>query len=71
MSQETNPNPLDDEQHAFAVLQNDRGQYSLWPDFAAVPAGWECRFGPAPRAACVDYVERHWRAIDAFGAGGA
>lgn len=42
-------NPFDDEAGAFYVLINDEEQHSLWPEFAAVPAG-----GPwcsAPRVA--------------------
>lgn len=34
-------NPFDDEQHVFLVLLNTRDQYSLWPEFANVPPGWE------------------------------
>ena len=59
-------NPFDDEQYRFTVLGNAKGQYSLWPQFAEVPQGWESRFGPAPRAACIDYVERHWQSINPF-----
>ncbi len=59
-------NPFDDEQYQFTVLVNQKGQYSLWPDFADAPPGWERRFGPAPRAECVDYIERHWHAINPF-----
>jgi MbtH protein len=59
-------NPFDDEQYRFHVLANAKGQYSLWPEFADVPPGWQQRFGPAARAECVDYVERHWQAINPF-----
>ncbi|AVR96581.1 MbtH family protein [Pseudoduganella armeniaca] len=62
-------NPFDDEQYRFSVLRNARGQYSLWPEFAELPAGWESRFGPAARAECVEYVERHWQAINPFAPG--
>jgi MbtH protein len=71
MTQERTPNPFDDEQYRFTVLANARGQYSLWPEFADVPAGWDVRYGPAERGACVEYVERHWTSIDAFGKGAA
>ena len=53
-------NPFDDDKGSFLVLVNDEGQHSLWPDFAAVPAGWTTTFGPEARAACIDYVDRHW-----------
>ena len=66
MSHENYINPFDDEQHAFTVLSNAGGEYSLWPSFAAQPPGWERRFGPAARSACLDYVEQHWTSINPF-----
>ncbi|WP_181783033.1 MbtH family protein [Pseudonocardia pini] len=53
-------NPFDDPEGTFRVLVNGEEQYSLWPDFAEVPAGWETVYGPADRAACVRYTEEHW-----------
>lgn len=53
-------NPFDDKNGVFLVLVNDEGQYSLWPNFAKVPAGWSVRFGPEQRDACTDYIERNW-----------
>lgn len=59
-------NPFDDEQHEFLVLANTQAQYSLWPDFAVQPAGWDIHFGPAPRTECLDYIEQHWHSINPF-----
>ncbi|MFE0250746.1 MbtH family protein [Streptomyces sp. NPDC059010] len=53
-------NPFDDDSGVFRVLVNDEGQHSLWPDFVPVPDGWSCVHGPADRAACLEYIERHW-----------
>ncbi|MGI5440907.1 MbtH family protein [Streptomyces shenzhenensis] len=53
-------NPFDDENGVFHVLVNDEGQYSLWPDFAPVPAGWTGVHGPDTRAACLDHIDRNW-----------
>jgi MbtH protein len=53
-------NPFDDDGGAFFVLVNDEEQHSLWPAFAAVPAGWRVVCGEASRAACLDYVEENW-----------
>ncbi|MEI7188030.1 MbtH family protein [Dickeya dianthicola] len=60
MSQEQ-LNPFDDDRLAFLVLVNEQRQYSLWPEFAAVPAGWEAVYGPQPREACIAYTETHWQ----------
>lgn len=50
MSNENNTNPFDDESYQFTVLRNGSGQYSLWPEFAPQPAGWQWQHGPAPRS---------------------
>jgi glycopeptidolipid biosynthesis protein len=56
-------NPFDDESANFLVLVNEEEQHSLWPAFADVPAGWRVVLADADRAACLDYVERHWSDI--------
>lgn len=33
-------NPFDDPQGAFYILRNAQGQFSLWPQQCALPAGW-------------------------------
>jgi MbtH protein len=53
-------NPFEDENGTYRVLVNDEGQHSLWPSFADVPAGWQVVHGEDSRAACLDYVEKHW-----------
>ncbi len=53
-------NPFDDENGTFYALINDEGQYSLWPTFADVPAGWTVVHGEETRKSCLDYVEEHW-----------
>ncbi|MGE3285851.1 MAG: MbtH family protein [Pseudonocardia sp.] len=53
-------NPFDDENGTFYALVNDEGQYSLWPTFADVPAGWTIASGPGTRQEALDHVEAHW-----------
>lgn len=53
-------NPFDDEEGTFKVLVNAEGQYSLWPSFADVPAGWEVRLDDTGRAECLAHVEENW-----------
>ncbi|MFC3995955.1 MbtH family protein [Nocardiopsis sediminis] len=70
-------NPFDDAEGTFLVLVNDEEQYSLWPEFAVVPEGWQTVYGPAARAEALEYVETHWTDLrpaslrQAAGAGGA
>ncbi|MFD0886040.1 MbtH family protein [Streptosporangium algeriense] len=53
-------NPFEDPDSRYFVLVNDEGQYSLWPTFSPVPAGWEVVFGDAARQECLDHIERSW-----------
>ncbi|SAK44374.1 balhimycin biosynthetic protein MbtH [Caballeronia pedi] len=56
-------NPFDDETGEFLVLRNDEGQHSLWPSFAAVPAGWSSVYGVATRQSCIAYINENWTDI--------
>ncbi|KOU53430.1 MULTISPECIES: MbtH family protein [unclassified Streptomyces] len=53
-------NPFDNEEGKFLVLINDEGQHSLWPTFAAVPAGWTVTADESGRAEALAAVERDW-----------
>lgn len=53
-------NPFEAEDGKYLVLVNDEGQHSLWPDFLAVPAGWNTGYGPAGRQSCLEYVNANW-----------
>jgi MbtH protein len=53
-------NPFDDTEATFRVLMNEEGQYSLWPTFAAVPAGWNIVHGEDTREACCGYIAKAW-----------
>ncbi|MGP9766968.1 MbtH family protein [Halomonas sp. AOP13-D3-9] len=51
---------FDREDGVFRVLVNHEEQYSLWPEWKAIPAGWTDTgvFGDKPT--CLDYVEKTW-----------
>ena len=53
-------NPFEDDSGTFHVLINDEGQYSLWPSFVNVPEGWTIVHKSESRAACLEYINRHW-----------
>jgi uncharacterized protein YbdZ (MbtH family) len=53
-------NPFDDDSATFYVLANDEEQYSLWPAFVDVPAGWRAVFGEDTRAQCLTFIETTW-----------
>ena len=54
----TNPFDLDGE--SYHVLVNDELQYSLWPAFATVPAGWSVALADTDRRRCLEHIEREW-----------
>lgn len=54
-------NPFEDDEAQYRVLVNDEGQYSLWPSFAEVPAGWMVELEAASREACLSHVEQNWK----------
>ncbi|WP_372660747.1 MbtH family protein [Amycolatopsis kentuckyensis] len=58
-------NPFEDHDGRYLVLANDANEHSLWPAFAAVPAGWRIASGPADRPAALGYVEHHWTGLRA------
>jgi MbtH protein len=53
-------NPFEDESLTHRVLVNDEGQYSLWPDFREIPAGWRAVGPRGHRKECLDWIERNW-----------
>ncbi|GAA0927626.1 MULTISPECIES: MbtH family protein [Streptomyces violaceusniger group] len=53
-------NPFEDADGTYLVLVNDEGQYSLWPSFAEVPAGWQVKVQETDRQTCMDYINEHW-----------
>ena len=53
-------NPFEDENGTYVVLINDEGQYSLWPNFIDLPAGWTTVDEPASRQTCLDYINQNW-----------
>lgn len=44
----------------YKILVNDQEQYSLWPDYKAVPAGWRETGTQGDKAQCLAYVEQVW-----------
>jgi MbtH protein len=53
-------NPFDDETGDFLVVVNDEEQYSLWPAFKEIPAGWRATGPRGDRKTCLDWIEKVW-----------
>ncbi len=54
-------NPFDDDDAGtFLALVNDEGQYSLWPTFVEVPAGWKVSLDATTRQECLAHITERW-----------
>jgi uncharacterized protein YbdZ (MbtH family) len=53
-------NPFEDESRDYLVLVNREGQYSLWPDFREIPAGWTPVGQRGKRRDCLHWIESNW-----------
>lgn len=53
-------NPFEDDDGDYLVLINDEGQYSLWPSFREVPAGWQMTGPRGKRQECLDWIDATW-----------
>ncbi|WP_207001549.1 MbtH family protein [Trinickia mobilis] len=52
--------PFDNKDATFFVLVNDEGQHSLWPEYVAIPEGWNAKFGPEAKERCLEFVKENW-----------
>ena len=44
----------------YTVVINDEEQYSIWPTFRAVPAGWREAGVRGQKAECLAYIDAVW-----------
>ena len=54
-------NPFENEDGEYLVLVNHEEQYSLWPSFREVPAGWTAVGPRGKRKECLDWIEETWK----------
>lgn len=47
----------------FAVVVNDEEQYSVWPTYRDVPAGWTETGMRGTQDACLDHIASVWTDI--------
>jgi len=53
-------NPFEDEEAEYLVIVNDEQQYSLWPGFREIPAGWAATGQRGNRRKCTDWIDANW-----------
>lgn len=51
---------FDREGETFRVLVNHEEQYSLWPEWKAIPAGWRDTGVRGDKKTCLEHIEKVW-----------
>ncbi|SMF97563.1 MbtH protein [Methylomagnum ishizawai] len=44
----------------YQVVINEEEQYSIWPDYKDLPAGWRAVGKAGEKQACLDYIKEVW-----------
>lgn len=50
----------DDSDQRLLVVINDEEQYSIWPAYKPLPAGWRAEGTEGNKADCLAHIERVW-----------
>jgi MbtH protein len=50
----------EDESAIYVVVVNHEEQYSIWPDYKEIPAGWRSAGKTGPRAECLTFINEVW-----------
>jgi MbtH protein len=51
---------FDDDSVIFIVVINEEEQYSIWPEFKAIPAGWRSTGKSGTKAECLAHIREIW-----------
>jgi MbtH protein len=51
---------VDEYQEMYLVLINHEEQYSLWPSYKPIPAGWKAIGEERTKNECLAYVDEVW-----------
>ena len=44
----------------YIVVINHEEQYSIWPEYREIPAGWRSMGVSGGEQECLDYIEKNW-----------
>jgi MbtH protein len=50
----------EDDQTVYTVVVNHEEQYSIWPEWKEIPAGWRAVGKTGQKADCLAYIEEVW-----------
>lgn len=44
----------------YFVVKNQEEQFSIWPNYKAIPTGWLAINTPASKAECLTQIQQQW-----------
>lgn len=50
----------EEDETIYVVVVNDEEQYSIWPEYKALPAGWRTVGKSGPKAECLAHIKEVW-----------
>jgi MbtH protein len=50
----------EDDWMTYKVVVNHEQQYSIWPDFKAIPDGWQAVGKAGSKETCLAYIKETW-----------
>jgi MbtH protein len=51
---------FDDDSVIFLVVINEEEQYSVWPEFKAIPEGWRAAGKTGTKTECLAHIREVW-----------
>ena len=54
---------FDNENARFLVVINHEQQYSIWPEYKAIPEGWSAVGVSGDKATCLAHIEEVWTCL--------
>ncbi len=51
---------MEEDQEIYRVVVNHEEQYSIWPEYREIPAGWREVGVSGPKKSCLDHIEKVW-----------
>ena len=58
--QENDMENNDDDKTTYLVVVNHEEQYSIWPDYKDLPAGWRSVGKQGTKAVCLAHIQEVW-----------
>lgn len=54
------PEQYEDDGRIYLVVVNHEEQYSIWPEYKAIPAGWRAEGTRGSKPECLQHIDEVW-----------